>query len=309
MNLILRKTVLICFLMASFTAHAQEMNVRVRVLDNQLPTTVDKKIFRTLESALTNFINKRKWTNETFASKERIECQFLINLASSPEPNVYSGSITIQAARPIYQSSYVSPIINYQDPNFDFKYVESQPLEFNENRVTGADPLASNLTAVIAFYVYTIIAFDFESFTMRGGEPYFQKALNIVNNAPDANQISGWKSYENNNRNRYWLATHMLNNRYTIIHDIYYSYYRKGLDLFYENEEQGRGEIIQALDQLDVLHRENPNLMIVQFFMLGKFNELVGVFKKAPAKDKVRALEILTRLDVSNSNRYKQELK
>lgn len=288
---------------------AQELNARVRVVDNQIPSTVDRKIFRTLEASLTNFLNNRKWGNDNFKPNEKINCQFLITLQQMPEPNFFSASITIQVARPVYSTSYVSPIINFQDPNFDFRYVESQPMEFNENRISGTDPLVSNLTAVIAYYAYIILGFDYDSFSIKGGEMLFQKALNIVNNAPDATKISGWKSFENNNRNRYWLAENLINNRYAIIHDIYYNYYRRGLDVMYEDENAARAEILNALVYMDNLNRETPSLMIVQFFMLGKADELINIFKKAPPQDKSRIVEILSRLDVSNSNKYKQELK
>lgn len=293
----------------SLKATTQELNARVRVVDNQIPTTIDRKIFRTLEASLTNFLNNRKWSADNFKPNEKINCQVLINLETMPEPNIFSASITIQAARPVYATSYVSPIINFKDASFDFKYVESQPLEFNENRVTGSDPLVSNLTAVLAYYAYLIVGFDYASFSTRGGDPYFQKALNIVNNAPDGSKISGWKSFENNNRNRYWLTENLLNNRYAVIHDVYYNYYRKGFDLMYENETAARTEVINALVYLDNLNRETPNLMVVQFFMLGKADEIINMFKKAAPPEKTKVLEIVSRLDVANSNKYKQELK
>ncbi|MBP6686247.1 MAG: DUF4835 family protein [Lacibacter sp.] len=298
---------LFCFL--SWLSNAQELNARVRVVDNQIPTTIDRKIFRTLEASLTTFLNNRKWSADNFKQNEKINCQFLINLEKMAEPNVFSASITIQAARPVYSTSYVSPIINFKDPSFDFKYIESQPMEFNENRISGSDPLVSNLTAVMAYYAYIIVGFDYESFSLRGGNPYFQKALNIVNNAPDASKISGWKSFENNNRNRYWLTENLINNRYAVIHDVYYNYYRKGLDYLYENETTARTEVLNTLVYLDNLNRETPNLMIVQFFMLGKADELINLFKKAQPQEKTKVVEILSRLDVTNSNKYKQELR
>jgi hypothetical protein len=290
-------------------AKAQEITARIKVMDNQLPTTVDKKIFRTLESSLNNFINKRKWTKDAYKINEKIECQFLINLKSMVELNVFEASLTIQAARPVFQSTYLSPIINYQDANFTFKYVEGQPMEFNENRVSGSDPLVSNLTAVMVYYIYIILGYDYDSFSLRGGDEYFQKALNIVNNAPDASQISGWKSFENNNRNRYWLSENLINNRYALIHDFYYSYYRKGLDKMYEDEVAARQEVLNALVTLDEVNRETPNLMIIQFFMLGKSAELIGIFKKADTPTRNKVVELLTKLDVSNAAKYKQELK
>ena len=290
-------------------SNAQELNARVRVVDNQIPTTIDRKIFRTLEASLTTFLNNRRWSADNFKQNEKINCQILINLEGMDEPNVFSASITIQAARPVYSTSYVSPIINFKDPNFDFKYIESQPMEFNENRISGSDPLVSNLTAVMAYYAYIIVGFDYESFSLRGGNPYFQKALNIVNNAPDASKISGWKSFENNNRNRYWLTENLINNRYTVIHDVYYNYYRKGMDYLYENEAGARTEVMNSLVYLDNLNRETPNLMIVQFFMLGKADELINLFKKALPQEKTKVVDILSRLDVTNSNKYKQELR
>jgi len=289
--------------------YAQELSVRIKVMDNQLPTTVDKRIFRTLEATLNNFINKRKWTKDSYKMNEKIECQFLLNLKSMIELNVYEANLTVQAARPIFQSSYLSPIINYQDVNFTFKYIEGQPIEFNENRVSGSDPLVSNLSAVLVYYVYIILGYDYDSFSLRGGDMYFQQALNIVNNAPDAPQISGWKSYENNSRNRYWLTENLINNRYALIHDFYYNYYRKGLDKLYENETEARQELLNALMILDNLNRETPNLMIIQFFMLGKSGELIGIFKKADGATRAKVTEMLIKMDVTNSNKYKQELK
>jgi hypothetical protein len=288
---------------------AQEVTARVKVMDNQLPTTIDKKIFRTLETSLTNFINKRKWTKDSYKLNEKIECQFLINLKSVLEQNVYEGTLMIQSARPVYQSTYQSPIVNYQDVNVVFKYVEGQPLEFNENRVSGGDPLVSNLTAVMVYYVYVMLGYDYDSFSLRGGDEYFQKALNIVNNAPDASKITGWRSFEDINRNRYWLTENLINNRYALIHDFYYNYYRKGLDRMYEDEEAARQEIFNALLQLENINKETPNLMIIQFFMLGKSGELIGIFKKASPQMKQRVADILSKLDVSNANKYKQELK
>lgn len=300
---------LIFFAATTVAVHAQEFNCRVKVQDNQLPSTVDRRIFRTLETALTNFINKRKWSNDAFNTNERINCQFLINITETPEQNVYTSSLVVQVARPVYQSSYVSPIINFQDQFLDFRYVESQPLEFNENRVSGSDPLASNLTAVMAYYVYLILGYDYNSFGQRGGDIYFQKAYNIVNNSPESSRISGWRQGDNGNFNRYVLADQLINNRYALIHDVYYTYYRKGVDKMYEDENAARAEVLNALIYLDNLNRETPNLMIIQFFMLGKTDELIGIFKKASLQDKTKAAEILSRLDIRNAAKYKQELR
>ncbi len=220
---------LLLLLVVSSTSIGQELNARVTVVTTRVSNNVNRNTFLTLQTALNNFLNNRKWTSETYAPNERIDCNFLINLESTSETNVYKGSLTIQAARPVFNTNYLSPIINYKDDDFTFKYIEFQQLDFNENRVTGTDALVSNLTAVFAYYAYLIIGFDSDSFSPKGGEMYFQKAQNIVNNAPDGRNISGWKAFDGI-RNRYWLVENMSNSRFAIMHDIYYNYYRLVMD-------------------------------------------------------------------------------
>jgi hypothetical protein len=228
--------------MALSGLHAQELDAKVTVLANRVPSTVDHKIFQTLQGAIFNFLNNRKWSNESFQNNEKIPCNFLINISSAGDNNTYQANLTVQAGRPVFNSSYQSPLINYNDESFTFRYVEYQPLDFNENRVQGSEPYAANLTAELAYYVYIILGLDFDSFSLRGGDPYFQRALNIVNNAPDSRDISGWKPFDGV-RNRYWLIENLTNSKYTLIHDAYYSYYRSGLDQMYDKEAEGRAAI------------------------------------------------------------------
>ncbi|HMT75318.1 MAG TPA: DUF4835 family protein [Chitinophagaceae bacterium] len=284
---------------------SQELQARISVLTSKVSTQVDKKIFQTLQTQLTNFMNTRKWTNDGFQQNEKIQCSFLITIEEDMGGNVFKGKLTVQAARPVYNTDYQSPIINFLDDNLVFKYQEFQPIEFNENRVQGNDPLTANITAVLAYYANLILGFDYNSFSQRGGDVYFQKAWNIVNNAPENSSISGWKSFESQ-RNRYWLAENLNNNRFALIHDAVYAYYRSGMDVFYENEEAGRTGILNCLNYLNVLNTENPNSMILQFFMQGKSNELVKVFSKATAEQKSRAKEMLSKIDITNANAYKE---
>lgn len=289
-------------------SYAQELNARVTVSASQVGNNVNKNAFITLQTALNNFLNNRKWTKNIYAPNERIDCTFFLNLQSTEEVNVYSGSLTIQAARPIYNTSYLSPIINFKDDDVNFKYVEFQQLDFNENRVSGSDAQVSNLTAIFAYYAHLIIAFDNESFGIRGGEQSFLKAQNIVNNAPDGRGIKGWKAFDGI-RNRYWLVDNMLNTRYAVMNDVYYNYYRTGLDKFYSDENLARGEILNVLNLLAVFNNDNPNTMINQFFFQGKSNELIRIFSKALPQDKAKASDLLSRLDITNANSYKELLK
>ena len=299
------------FIFLALTAHAtvaQELNARVTVNSSRVGTTVNKSTFQTLQNALTNFLNNRKWTADNFQPNEKIDCNFLLNLQPTSDANIYSASLTIQAARPVFSSTYLSPIVNYQDEDINFKYVEFQQLEFNENRVSGSDAQASNLTAVFAYYAYIIIAFDYDSYALKGGNTYFQKAQNIVNNAPEARGISGWKAFDGI-RNRYWLVENMLNSRYAIMHDIFYNYYRISFDKMYEDENAARTEMLNVLNLLSSYNADNPNTMINQFFFQGKANELIKIFSKAPQQDKIRASELLQKMDLTNASRYKDELK
>ncbi|MGH2554026.1 MAG: DUF4835 family protein [Chitinophagaceae bacterium] len=295
----------IIFIAFSVASQGQELQARFSVIVSKVSSQVDKKIFLTLQTALTNFLNSRRWTNDVFQPGEKIQCNFLLTIDQDLGNNVYKGKLTAQAARPVYNTSYESPIMNFIDDNVTFRYIEFQPVEFNENRVQGNDPLVANITAVLAFYVNIILGLDYDSFSLRGGDTYFQKAWNIVNNAPENKDIGGWKSFESL-RNRYWLAENLNNSRYALIHETLYSYYRSGMDIFYENEEAGRLGILNSLNFLSTINNENPNSMVLQFFFQGKSNELVKVFSKANPEQKSRARDLLTKLDITNANSYKE---
>jgi hypothetical protein len=299
---------LIPLLCLSFSAtNAQELQANITVLANRIPSQIDHKIFQTLQSGLNDFLNSRKWTNEGFQTGEKIVCNFLLNLSSAQDNNIFSGSLTVQAARPVFNTSYQSPLVNFMDESVTFRYVQYQTLDFNESRVQGSEPFAANLTAVFAYYVYIILGMNFDSFSLRGGDPYFQQAQNIVNNAPEGSNISGWKAFDNV-RDRYWLVENLTNARYTPIHDAIYNYYRLGLDQMYDKEEEARAAILSSLNTLNTVNTENPNTMVMDFFFQGRGVELSKIFKKGTPDEKNRALDLLTRLDVSNINRYKQEL-
>lgn len=301
------KTILsltIAFLFAQLV-QAQELQAKFTVMANKVSTQVDKKVFQTLQTALANFVNNRKWTGDVYQPQEKIKCNFLLTIDEYQGNNIFKGTLTIQAARPVYNTSYESPIINFQDADITFKYVEFQPIEFNENRVQGSDALAANITAVLAYYVNLVLGFDYDSFSPRGGDPFFQKAQYIVNNAPESGQISGWKAFDGL-RNRFRLIQGLTDSRFTLMHDAIYAYYRSGLDHFYENETEGRNGILNALNYMNTVNVENPNSMIIQFFFQGKSTELVKVFTKAEPDVKTRARDFLVKLDLTNSNVYKE---
>lgn len=301
-----KKYWLVLFFISLFSfAEGQELQARFSVMANKVSSTTDRKVFQTLQTSITNFLNSRRWTNDVFQPNEKIQCSFLLTIDQDLGNNIYKGKLTVQAARPIYNTTYDSPLVNFLDDNVVFKYIEFQPVEFNENRIQGNDPIVANLTAVLAYYVNIIIGFDYDSFAPRGGDPYFQKAWNIVNNAPESRDVTGWKSFESL-RNRYWLAENLNSSRFALVHDAVHAYYRAGLDIFYENEEAGRNGMLNCLNFLNTINSENPNSMVLQFFFQGKSNELVKVFSKATPDVKERAKDILTRLDITNTQAYKE---
>ena len=287
------------------TTSAQELQAKLSIVSNNISSQVDKKVFQTLQTALTNFLNNRKWTNDNYQPQEKIKCNFLLNIDKFSGNNTFQATLTIQAARPIYNTTYESPIVNFQDPSVQFKYVEFQPIEFNENRIQGNDPLAANLTAILAYYVNIILGMDYDSFSPKGGDPYFQKAQYIVNNAPEGGEISGWKAFEGL-RNRFKLIQGFTDSRFNLMHDVIYAYYRNGFDKFYENETEGRNGILSALSYLNTVNTENPGSMALQFFFQGKSNELVKIFSKAEKDTKTRAREFLVKLDLTNASAYKE---
>ncbi len=289
-------------------ALAQEIQAKVSINASRISSQTDKKVFQTLQSAILNLLNNRKWTNESFQVNEKINCNFLISISEAQPGNIYKASIIVQAARPVYNTSYEVPLINFQDEAVIFRYVEYQPIEFNDNRVAGTDGLSANLPAILAYYVYLILGLDFDSFALRGGDPYFQKMQNIVNNAPEGRDISGWKAFDGL-RNRYWLMENLTNSRYVSMHDVIYNFYRLGMDIMYENETEGRNAVLNSLSLVNTLNNDIPNTMIVQFFFQGKANEFTRIFKRATPDDRQKARDILSKIDISNSNLYKQELK
>jgi Domain of unknown function (DUF4835) len=295
-------------MLAASGAPGQELIAKVTVIANRISSTVDKRTFTTLQTQLNNLLNNRKWTDQNFKANERIQCNFILNLDRQVETNVFGGSLTIQAARPVYNSSYNSPLVNWQDNDVVFKYIEYQPVEFNENRIGGSDGVTSNLTAILAYYVYIILGMDFDSYSASSGDPYFKKALFIVNNAPQGRNLSGWTQFDGL-RNRWWLTENLLNTRYTLFHDAIYQYYRSSLDMFYEDEQGARMQMMNTLNTLFTFNTNFPNTMLMQFFMQSKSDELIEVFRKATPDQKSRVVEMLSKIDLTNATKYREQLK
>lgn len=295
------------FILTCTFVHAQELSATVNVQTSKIENQIDTKIFTQFQKQLKDFINQRKWTSDVFALEEKIDCSFYITIESIVSPGVYEAKLSVVANRPVYNANYTTPLLNLQDANFTFKYQLAQPMEFNENRVQGADPLEANLTAVIAYYINIIIGLDYDSFAPKAGMPYFNKALNIVYNAPEGSGISGWKSYDGQ-RNRYILVDNLTKSGFDKLHEVIYSYNREGLDQMADKPEIGRAAILNALMAMQEINDANVNSMAVPILMQGKFTEIVGIFGNADKSMKKQLLNTLSVIDIANINRYKEKL-
>ena len=291
----MKKYIFFLVLFISLHVNAQELFCSIQVNASQIQTS-DRKVFQTLQTAIYEFVNNTKWTSASIKNEERIECTFLINIKEKVSNDEFKASIQIQSTRPIYGTSYKSTMLNYLDNNFRFQYLEYQSLEFNENTHL------SNLTSVLAYYVYIVLGLDFDTFSEYGGAPYFIKAQNIVNNAQNAREI-GWKAFESD-KNRYWLVHDLLDTRYEEIHNCYYRYHRVGMDILSEKAEDARYEITEALIELRGIYRDNPSAFILKIFFDAKADEITKIYSEAFPNEQARIIKLLTEIDPANSAKY-----
>ena len=297
-------TSILVFLIA-LSASAQEIKCRAIVNANQIQG-VDKKVWKTMEQGIETFINTRKWTNDDFQQNEKIEIVFSIVLDKKIEgvEGGFSGNLSIQSSRPIYNTDYESTMINYVDKRFAIKYIQFQPFDFNDNRVSGSDALASNLTAMLAYYTYLAIGLDYDSFSPKGGTNYYNKALNIVNNAPENREITGWKASESKRRNRYWLIDQILNNRFAPFREVLYDYHRNGLDQLITNPTEARANINSVFPKIKQVNQDNPSSVLMQFFFNAKSQEIMDFLKNAPLADRKIIIPTCAMIDVRNAQAY-----
>ena len=292
----LKKTILIyLILISSLNVNSQEILCNVRVNSSQTQIS-DRKIFQSMQTAIYEFINNTKWTKANISNEERIECSILINISNKISNDEYEGSMQIQSTRPIYGTSYKSTLFNFMDNNIRFKFLEYQSLEFSETSHL------SNLTSIIAFYVNIILGLDFATFSEEGGNEYFNTAQKIVNNAQNARE-SGWKAFESD-KNRYWIAHDLLDNRYNKYHMCLYRYHRIGLDKLAEEPEDARYEITESIESLRSIYRENPSALILKLFFDAKADEITKIYSEAFPNEKARIIKTLTEIDPSNSTKY-----
>lgn len=284
----------------SLHSFSQELNARVQVSAQQIQGSTNKELFQTLQKALFEFVNNRRWTSHIYNSEERIECTFQINITEQVSSDNYKGTLQVQANRPVYGTNLNTVLLNFRDVDIQFQYVEHQSLEFNETTHN------NNLTALIAYWSYVILGLDYDSFSLKGGSEFFTKAETIVNNAQNA-QEKGWKAFEGQ-KNRYWIIQNLMDSKYSGIREFMYQYHRNGLDKMSEKATLGRTSILNSLTLLQQVFREKPSpyMPFLQLVFDAKADEFVNVFSEGPPDEINRAYNILTEINPANSNKYKK---
>jgi len=278
-------------------SYSQELNCRVQINSSQVQG-VSKKVFQDMQKDIYEFMNNTKWSKYIFNNEERIECTFFITISKAISVDEFQASIQVQSVRPVYNSNYKTMLFNFKDNDFRFQYSQFQPMQFNEN---SANP---NLVAVLAYYAYIILGYDFDSFSMTGGTEFFKKAEKIVNNMQNARE-KGWKAFEST-KNRYWLVHNILDKKFLPLRQCYYQYHRLGLDIMADKPADGRAVIAESLQLVRKTYREQPGNMLVKLFYDAKSQELINIFKEAQPDEKARVINILKETDPSNASNYEK---
>lgn len=297
------KTLCSIFLFLLFqSVSAQQLNFTVTI-NSDRANTQERDVFDNMKTSFEQFLNGRNWIEDEFRPEERIKGNLLITINEMPSVGLFNATVQIQTVRPVYGSNYESLLFNFADRNWTFEYVEAQPLEFN--RFTFLD----NISSLLAFYAYVAIGLDYDSFSQRAGDPYFEIANNIVSNAQKSPR-PGWSQNPSDRRNRYWLANDLYSSQVMVpIRDAYYLYHRKGLDLLTTKPDDAYANILEALKLVAQANSAQPNSIFTITFMDAKSDELSKILKKASMEIKTEAMEILLKVDPNNARKYNDILK
>lgn len=279
---------------------AQDLNCDVIINADQIQTS-DRRVFQDMETTIENFMNGRDWTPDEFSVEERIKCSMSITLIDMPTIGSFKATVQIRSSRPIYNTNYESIILNFADRDWAFTYVESMPLDFNQNSYT------SNLTSMLAFYAYIILGLDYDSFGDLAGDAYYQIAQVIVNNAAQSG-FRGWSALEST-RSRFALIDDITNQQMQALRKGIYKYHRLGLDLFEKDPETARSNVIEVLESILVIKSRYPASIFVISFFDAKTDELVNIFDQASMQDKRKAYNLLVELNPNKTDVYSKIIK
>lgn len=287
------RKILFLFLLVTGAIQAQELNCKVSINYDRI-TNANPQIFKTLERSLTDFINKTRWTNQTFKDNEKIECSMLINV-SGYSSDQFTASIQVQSSRPIFNSSYTSPVFNYNDKDFSFRYLEFETLVFSPNSYD------SNLISVVAFYSYMMMGLDADTFSLKGGDQYYELAQNVAILAQQGGS-KGWNQSDGN-LSRYFLINDIRSNTFSPYRESMYEYH-SGLDMMADNQKAAKEKIKRSVKTLSAIYDSRPNAFLTRIFFDAKADELVSIFSGGPSIAVADMVENLNKISPLNSSKW-----
>jgi len=288
---------ILCFTACINLSNAQELNCQVNIT-TQLQGADNLRIFgTTMQTQVRDFMNNYRFTSDKYEQNERIDCQVVINVTTDLGSGNYQGTISLSSRRPVFKAGYNSTLFDYMDKSFSFSYTEGQPMDFN------LQGFSTNLTSVLGYYAYVMLALDYDSFSLLGGTDMWKKAQTVVNNAQGATE-PGWQSSDNGFKNRYVYIDNILNNMFQPLRETMFTYHRKGLDVMYDNMETGRAAVLQAINNINEVHKNRPGSFNVQVFFESKNQEIVNIFKGATPEEKNQVIQTLGTVDAANTTIY-----
>lgn len=262
---------------------AQELKCDVEINSQQIQNT-SKEVFTTLQQAIADYMNTTKWTDAQFSANEKIECRMYFTIKTYAD-NVMSGDLQVQSSRPVYNSSYTTTVLNFKDTKIEFTYQENEPLVYSETT------MESNLTAILNFYAFMIIGLDFDTFSPKGGDPYYEKAANVVRLAQSAGE-SGWKAFEDT-KNRSAVLSAFTEGNTSGMREILYDYHRRGLDEMALSMDKGRAVVTKTMETLKKVHEIAPMSVCLSMWKDAKLDEMVNIYSKAGMPEKVKVYDLL----------------
>ena len=294
----LLRSFIVSLLLLSFSGFGQELNAEVQVLSPAIQRT-NKQVFTTLEKSIRQFLNTRKWTGEKYDQEEKINCSFIINMTNWDGNNKFQGTLQIQYSRPIYKSTYNSPVFVHMDQSFQFEYLEFDRLDFSENTSL------SNLTSILAYYVYIIIGLDHDTYALKGGDEFYDMARKVVGNS-QGSSYPGWSSLQGNNKNRFWLIDNLQSPLFEGMRTCYYRYHRQGLDLMFNPAQQklAKQNIKASLMGLKAVNKKRPSSFLMQLFFDAKSQEIIDLFSGGDPIPTADLKQVLIDIDGNNASRY-----
>ena len=278
-----------------FNINSQELNCLVTVNSEQIAGS-NKQVFTTLQNSLTEFINQKKWTNREVKPEERINCAMTI-IVTSRDANTFKATLQVQSTRPVYNSTYASPILNLKDNDFTFRYNEFDPLIYNRNSFD------SNLISTIVFYTYVILGTDADTFKKYGGEENLKEAQNVMLQA----QQSGLASWSNQvgKQNRFTLIDNMLSDKLKNYRTVLYDYHRNGLDNFSSDKKNAKQKLENSILSIESLYNKTVGNYLIRLFFDAKADEIVNVYSDGPDTRSVqRLVQVLRKISINNNSKW-----